>query len=112
MDIANGISDDSNPPATDALAHVFPAVSVGESWNVALGYFFIAGMNGEERANLVNTCFSKLHAVNVRGISLTCDGPSAHFATIRALGGTWTTPSHTLITLRGQCTSSLMCVTC
>ncbi|PIK43542.1 putative THAP domain-containing protein 9-like [Apostichopus japonicus] len=84
VDIGSGNSDDSAPVAKDAL--VLMAVSADQSWKIPLGYFLINGMSGEERANLINQCLQKLHDVGVRAVSLTCDGPSCHFAMMRHLG--------------------------
>lgn len=50
---------ESSPFATHAL--VFMVVSVDEYHKVPIGYFFIDGMNGPERANLVQVCLKKLH---------------------------------------------------
>jgi len=84
VDIGTGRFDDSNPVAKDAL--VFMAVSVNDGWKIPLGYFLIDGLTGEERANLVSKCFRRLHDTGVRAVSLTCDGPSCHFAMMRSLG--------------------------
>ena len=43
-------------------------------------------MTGKEKAGLVTTCLEKLHDAGVEVISLTCDGPSAHYAMLRELG--------------------------
>ncbi|CAB3980294.1 THAP domain-containing 9 [Paramuricea clavata] len=51
VDLGDGINDDSLPVAADAL--VFIVVSVDGSWKVPCGYFFVNGLSGEERANLV-----------------------------------------------------------
>lgn len=83
-DIGNGEFDDSTPVAKDVL--VLMAVSVNEAWKIPLGYFLLDGMNGQERANLIEQCLHKLHDVNVRAVSLTCDGPSCHFTMLRHLG--------------------------
>ena len=78
VDLRNGINDDSLPIAADAL--VFMMVSVDDSWKVPCGYFFVNGLSGEERANLVKVCIERLSDVGVKVISLTCDGPSCHFS--------------------------------
>jgi hypothetical protein len=62
------------------------AVCVNGSWKVPCGYFLIDGLSGSERANLVKTCIKKLHDVGVDVVSLTCDGPSCHFAMLKVLG--------------------------
>uniref|UniRef100_A0A8C4N4D4 THAP-type domain-containing protein n=1 Tax=Eptatretus burgeri TaxID=7764 RepID=A0A8C4N4D4_EPTBU len=84
VDIGNGTINDSTPLAKDVL--VLMAVSINGSWKIPLGYFFIDTMTGQERANLVSECFYRLHAVGVKAVSLTCDGPSCHFAMMRTLG--------------------------
>ena len=84
VDLGNGISDDSLPVAGDAL--VFMVVAVDGSWKVPCGYFFIDGLSGKERANLVKVCIQRLSDVGVKVISLTCDGPSCHFSMLSALG--------------------------
>ncbi|CAB4023676.1 Hypothetical predicted protein [Paramuricea clavata] len=73
-----------SPVAKDAL--VLMAVCVNSSWKIPCGYFFVDGLSGSERANLVKTCIKKLNDVGVDVVSLTCDGPSCHFAMLKALG--------------------------
>ena len=84
VDLGNGINDDSLPVAADAL--VFMVVSVDGSWKAPCGYFFVNGLSGEERANLVKVCIERLSDVGVKVISLTCDGPSCHFSMLSTLG--------------------------
>ena len=84
MDIGTVVRDDSLPAASNAL--VFMAVAVNSNWKVPCGYFFIDGMTGKEKASLVTTCLEKLHDAGVEVISLTCDGPSAHYAMLKELG--------------------------
>ena len=55
-DLGNGMNDDSLPVAGDAL--VFMVIAIDESWKVLCGYFFIDGLSGAERANLVNVVFN------------------------------------------------------
>ena len=75
---------DNLPEAKDAM--VLMVVCVNEGWKIPVAYFLISGMTGEERANTISECLHWLHAIDVRVISLTCDGPSCHFAMLRALG--------------------------
>ena len=85
VDLGNDVEDDDSAPiAKDAL--VFMVVGVNESWKVPVAYFFIDGLSGKERANLIKVCLKKLHDVGIDIISLICDGPSCHFAMLRALG--------------------------
>lgn len=46
--------NDNIPQANNAL--VFLAVSLNGYWKVPLGYFLIAGLNGEDRSNLLTKC--------------------------------------------------------
>ena len=92
VDLGNAVKDDDSAPiAKDAL--VFMVVGVSETWKVSVGYFFIDGLSGKERANLVKLCIKKLHDVGVEVISLICDGPSCHFAMLRELGASMSPPN-------------------
>lgn len=84
VDIGNGADDDTLPVAKDAL--VFMVVGVNASWKVPCGYFFVDGLSGKERANLVKMCIQRLHDIGVRVTSLTCDGPSCHVCMLKELG--------------------------
>lgn len=84
VDLGNNVDGDSSPVAKDAL--VFMAVSIKYSWKVPCGYFFIDGLSGVERANLVRVCIQRLSDVGVKVISLICDGPSCHFSMLSDLG--------------------------
>ena len=84
VDIGSEIVDDNMPPATDVLAVM--CVGVNNHFKILLGYFFICGLSGQEKANLVQITLQKIHETGARGLSLTCDGPSAHFSMIKELG--------------------------
>ena len=84
VDIGNDVNDHNLPVAGDAL--VFMVVAVDGSWKVPCAYFFINGLSGNERANLVKVCIQRLSDVGVKVTSLTCDGPSCHFSMLSALG--------------------------
>lgn len=85
VDLGNGTADDDSAPvAADAL--VLMAVSLNNSWKVPCAYFFVNGLSGEERANLIQECIRRLHDAGVKVVSLTCDGPSCHFSMLRHLG--------------------------
>ena len=76
--------DDSSPVAKNAL--VLMVVALNESWKVPCGYFLVDSLTGKERANLVSQCIQRLYDIGVVVVSLTCDGPSCHFAMLVALG--------------------------
>ena len=84
VDLGCGVVNDSLPPAKDAL--VLMVVAIDDSWKIPVAYFLIDGLTGEERANIIKECLLRLHAIGARVLSLTCDGPSCHFAMLRALG--------------------------
>lgn len=85
VDIGNEADDDDSLPiAKDAL--VFMVVALNASWKVPIAYFFIDGMSGAERANLITVAVKKLYDTGVNVVSLTCDGPSCHFTMMKALG--------------------------
>lgn len=85
VDVGNGSEEnDSSPVAKDAL--VLMAVAVNGCWKVPCGYFLADGLNGKERANLVQVCIKKLSNVEIDVVSLTCDGLSCHFTMLQELG--------------------------
>ena len=85
VDLGTNINDDDSlPEATDAL--VFMAVSVNSNWKVPCGYFLVAGLTGEQKANLTKECIIKLHKVGVRVVSLTCNDPTSHQSLLKLLG--------------------------
>jgi len=86
-----GIDDMSGLPlANEAL--VFMVVSLTEGWKIPLAYFLIAGLNGSERANLVNICLQRLYDVGVHVVSLTFDGCNANVAMATELGASLRMP--------------------
>lgn len=56
----------SNELATEA--YVMMLVSNTENWKVPLGYFFINGLSGDLRANLIRTYLEKCFQVGVNVI--------------------------------------------
>jgi hypothetical protein len=58
VDIAEGVTEEDPKPATEALV----IMVVGINWHlkIPIGYFFIAGLSGSERANLVNISIQKI----------------------------------------------------
>ena len=48
---------------------MFMVVAVDESWKVPCGYFFIDGLSGAERANLVNVCLQRLSDAGIKVLS-------------------------------------------
>lgn len=79
-----GAGELENVVATQAL--VLMVVAINESWKIPIAYFLINSMTAKERANVVRESLVRLHAIGVRVISLTCDGPSQNLAMIKELG--------------------------
>jgi len=84
VDFGTGIDDDSVPVAREALT--FMIVGVNCSFKIPVGYFLIAGLNGTEKANLINQCLRKLHVVGVTIASLTFDGAASNLNMAKILG--------------------------
>lgn len=61
-------------------------VSINESWKLPVGYFLIAGVTAETKANLINICLEKCHDVGVTVASFTFDGCSANLKAAEILG--------------------------
>ena len=84
IDMGTQMDDDSLPLAKEAL--VFMVTSVNSNWKMPIGYFLIAGLNGEERKNLLLSCLSKLHEIGVQIVSVTHDGQAANQSMLKLLG--------------------------
>ncbi|KAJ8380408.1 hypothetical protein SKAU_G00011860 [Synaphobranchus kaupii] len=79
-----GTGEIDNTVATQAM--VLMVVSINESWKIPFAYFLIASITGKEKVNIIRESLCRLHAIGVRVVSLTCDGPSQNFAMVRELG--------------------------
>ena len=90
VDLGNGVEDDDSAPvAKDAL--VLMVVFVNGSWKVPCAYFFLDGLSGVERANLVTVCLQRLWDTGAGVASVTFDGPSCHLTMSTELGASLTT---------------------
>lgn len=77
--------------ATEAL--VLMVVCHNGSWKIPIGYFFIKSITGEEKANIVKEALIRLYDAGAEVTSVTCDGPSVHFAMMKELGCKVTNPN-------------------
>ena len=82
--MGTSLDDDTLPVAKEAL--VFMVVALNFSWKILVGYFLIDGLPAAERANVVNKCLTKHHAVGVNVKSLTFDGAASNVAMMKQLG--------------------------
>lgn len=71
-DVGNNIMSEECSIANEAL--VFLVVGINKLWKIPVGSFLINGMNGEQKANLVNHCLSMLHNCGIYIKTLTYDG--------------------------------------
>ncbi|KAG5871451.1 hypothetical protein JTB14_026903 [Gonioctena quinquepunctata] len=78
------MEDDRRQYAAEAF--VLMVVAVNGHWKLPIAYFFIDGLNAEERANIVKEALIKLHACGVIITSVSCDGPNVNFSMMGALG--------------------------
>lgn len=60
-------------------------VGLNSNWKLPIGYFLINGIASQTSAELVTNALIKLHDVGVEVVSLTLDGTSEHFATVKLL---------------------------
>ena len=79
-----GAGEMENTVASQAF--VIMVVAINESWKIPIAYFMISSLTGAERANIIRESLSHLHAIGVKVVSLTCDGPSQNFTMIQELG--------------------------
>lgn len=82
VDMGTGISDED--VAKEAL--VFLVNCINGSWKLPVAYFFVNGLSGLQRANLVVQCLEKLHETGVEIVSLTFDGCPANLTMVKKLG--------------------------
>lgn len=65
VDIGANTNSDSLPEAKEVI--VFLVTSINGNWKMPVGYFFIDGLSGNERSNLVNHC---LEFLNDSGVNI------------------------------------------
>lgn len=89
VDLGTDISIESDdlPHAKNAL--VFMAVGINGHWKMPIGYFFINGLNGAERGNLLVKCLELMSDTNSKVHSITFDGAYTNIAMCRVLGSSF-----------------------
>lgn len=70
--------------AQEAL--VFMVVGVNNHFKVPVAYFFVNKLTGDEKANITREVLRQLHPTGAKILSLTFDGPQAHFKMMKELG--------------------------
>lgn len=61
-------------------------VSVNDNRKLPIAYFLINSLTGEEKANIVRQAIIRLTNEGISILSVTCDGPSAHFKMANIFG--------------------------
>lgn len=84
VDIGTKLDSDILPEAKEVL--VFMLVCVNSSWKIPVGYFFLDGLTGIEKAELVKRCLEFIHESGVTVTSLTFDGAPVNFTMASYLG--------------------------
>ena len=60
--------------------------TVNSCTKIPCGFFFVGGLSGKEKANLISLWIKKLHDIGVKIASLTSDGPPSNMAMFTELG--------------------------
>lgn len=77
VDCGNALHGDCMELAKEAL--VFMLVCINEAWKIPLGYFFISGINSEQKLSLLKQALTLLKDVGVIITNVTFDGCAANF---------------------------------
>jgi len=84
FDFGADIPNDCTPEAKEAL--VIMVNCVNGRWKMPISYFFIDGLGGREKANIVKRCLEFIHNSGVEIISLTFDGAASNVSMENFLG--------------------------
>ena len=86
VDLGTGLGKEDETASLAKNALVFMAVSLNSNWKVPIAYYFVDGLSGAERANLLTECLRALHDVNAVTCSITFDGAATNLAMCTQLG--------------------------
>lgn len=84
VDLGSEINCDSGTIAKEAL--VFLVNCINGSWKIPIGFFLIAGISAEQKANLVRQALILLSKHNINIVSVTFDGATANLSMASILG--------------------------
>lgn len=84
VDIGADVFGDNLPEAKDVV--VFLLVALNGHWKIPVGYFFVDGLQGQEKANLVCNLLKFLQEAEVIVTSFTFDGAPANLRMAEVLG--------------------------
>lgn len=88
VDMGTEIDSDELPEAREVV--VFMLVALNGSWKIPVAYFFINGLGGREKANLLVQCLEFVHESGVKVLSVTFDGAASNMTMASALGCNFT----------------------
>lgn len=77
VDYGSALHGDCMELATEAL--VFMIVCINEPWKLPIGYFFISGINSQQKTALVKQALTLLQDVQISVTNITFDGCAANF---------------------------------
>lgn len=84
VDIGTDVEDDSAVCATQVL--VLMVVAINAHWKLPVAYFLIHSLTGAERANIIKETLVRLANINIKIVSVICDGPTVNFSMLTSLG--------------------------
>lgn len=64
---------------------VIIVVCLNEHWKIPVNYYFIDGLNGDERAQRVSQCLTNLYKIGINVVSLTFNGAQNNIRKAKAL---------------------------
>lgn len=78
VDYGSALHGDSMELASEAL--VFMIVCINEPWKLPIGYFFISGLNSQQKTALVKQALTLLKEIEINVTNITFDGCVANFS--------------------------------
>lgn len=80
----NNVDGDEQLEAKNAL--MFLVVGINGYWKLPIGYFFINGLSGTERSNLLETAIALISETGANLHSVTFDGAAVNMSMVKSLG--------------------------
>lgn len=84
VDFGGEVLADRSQEAKDAL--VLMLVAINGSWKIPVGYFLTYSLSGQQKAQIVKQCITKVEECDVKVVSLTFDGACSNISMAKQLG--------------------------
>lgn len=84
IDYGTQLNSDSLPEAKYAM--VIMAVALNMHWKVPIVYYFIDGLSGIQRSEIVSQAIIALHEIGINVVSITCDSVCSNISMLNNLG--------------------------